>query len=98
MNATAWLDQRAAGIRTNREGQPITRNITSRADLLAKQLPDLTRESLGAVLITWGAVLADAWTQLEEVGAPPVEILESLVALTDVVGEHLYAPEGGRSA
>ena len=96
MSDIAWLDQRAAGIRDNREGQPITRNITSRAELLAKQLPDLRREALGAVLITWGAVLADAWTQLENLSAPPVEILEALTALADVTGEYLYAPETGR--
>lgn len=97
MNPTAWLDQRAAGIRENREGQPITRNITSRADLLAKQLPHLSREAIGAVLVTWGAVLNDAWSQLEEAGAPPEEVLEAIVALTDVTGEFLYAPEGGTS-
>ena len=97
MSTVAWLDQRAAGIRSNREGNPTPWNVASVANGLAARFPDLDPKVIGAVLITLGALLTDAWTQLEEKGATPPEILEALLALTDMGGEYLYAPEGGAS-
>lgn len=67
------------------------------AELLASRFPELSRETLGAVLMTYGALLSDAWRQFGQSGEPPTEILPLLCCLTDTTGEYLYAPEGGNS-
>jgi hypothetical protein len=95
MSTTAWLDQRAASIRTQREGAPTSQGAKKTAKILADRFPDLSRETLGAVLMTYGALLSDAWAQFEQMGEPPTEILPLLCCLTDTAGEYLYAPEGG---
>lgn len=95
MNDIAWLDQRAAGIRVNRKGQPTARAAKSVAETLVERFPGLDRQTLGAVLMTIGALQTDAWTQIEAQGAMPVEILPALLCLTETAGEYLYAPETG---
>jgi len=96
VSTVAWLDQRAASIRSQREGTPVSGGATKTAELLASRFPELSRETLGAVLMTYGALLSDAWRQFEQFGEPPTEILPLLCCLTDTAGEYLYAPEGGR--
>ncbi|NUP50421.1 MAG: hypothetical protein HOW97_24385 [Catenulispora sp.] len=95
MNTTAWLDQRAAIIRDGRDGAPTSHGAKRTADILADRFPNLSRETLGAVLMTYGALMNDAWRQFEESGEEPEVILPLLCCLTDTAGEHLYAPEGG---
>lgn len=97
MNTTAWLDQRAAAIRNNREGHPVPNHIKQRAEMIAEQFPDLDRQTIGAVLIACGAMLTDTWAHLENLGATVHEIPEALLGLTEIAGEYLYAPEGGVS-
>jgi hypothetical protein len=97
VKTTGWLDQRAAGIRTQRDGAPTSKGATRTAEILADRFPELSRETLGAVLMTYGALLSDAWGQFERAGETPETVLSLLCCLTDTTGEYLYAPEGGTS-
>lgn len=98
MNTTAWLDQRAAKIRSKRGGVPTSLGAQKTAEVLASHFPDMPREKLGAVVMTVGALLQDAWKQLETFGEPIDQIPVLLCCLTDTAGDYLYAPEGGRLA
>lgn len=92
MTTTPYLDQRAAAIRKQREGQPTTLGATRMADFLDQHLPDLDRVTIGAVLLMVGALVNDAMFKFEAAGEDDKTIAELIACLIDVTGEYLYAP------